>query len=127
MLYTHLLIRIIIPFRLRIQAQIPRHQARSPDSGLGIDDAMPPLGRLHELGVLLLQDLVVLLRLPVPGAVGSKHQVHFLEGALVGFGVQGPDNEDGECVDGAENVEGLFVELGEHGRKEQDLLWCEQV
>ena len=77
--------------------------------------------RLHELGVLLLEDLEVALGFPVPDGVGGEDEVHFLEGALVGFRVEGPDDDDGGGVDGAEEVEGLFVEGGEDGGEEEDL------
>lgn len=82
---------------------------------------MAPLRGLHELRVLLLEDLVVLLGLPVPGGVGGEDEVHLLEGALVGLRVEGPDDEDGEDVDGAEDVEGLFFEGFEHGWEKEDL------
>ena len=122
MLHADVLVRVFVRLSFRIQAQVPGHQTRASDPRFGIDDAVPPLRCLHELRVLFLEDLIILLCLPVPGAVGRKHQVHFLEGALVGFGVEGPDNEDGEDVDGAEDVEGFFVELVEHCWEEEDLL-----
>ena len=77
--------------------------------------------RLHELGVLLLENLEVALGFPVPDGVGGEDEVHFLEGALVGFWVEGPDDDDGGGVDGAEEVEGLFVEGGEDGGEQEDL------
>ena len=79
------------------------------------------MSRLHELGVLLLEDLEVALGFPVPDGVGGEDEVHFLEGALVGFWVEGPDDDDGGGVDGAEEVEGLFIQGFEDGGKEQDL------
>lgn len=122
MLLPHHLIRPLLAIRLRIQAKTPWHQTRPPrQPRLGIRDAMPPLRSLHEIRVLLLEDLVVLLGLPVPGGVGGEDEVHFLEGALVGFWVEGPDDEDGEGVDGAEDVEGFFAQGFEHGWEEEDL------
>ncbi len=122
MLLPHHLIRPLLAIRFRIQAKTPRHQTRPPrQPRLGIRDAMPPLRSLHEVRVLLLEDLEVLLGLPVPGGVGGEDEVHFLEGALVGFWVEGPDDEDGEGVDGAEDVEGFFAQGFEHGWEEEDL------
>ena len=77
--------------------------------------------RLHELGVLLLEDLEVALGFPVPDGIGGEDEVHLLEGALVGFRVEGPDDNDGGGVDGAEEVKGLFVEGLEDGREQEDL------
>jgi len=105
---------------LGIQAHIPRHQTALP-SLLGINYAIPPPGRLHELGVLFLQNCKVLLGLPIPDAVGGEDEVHFFEGALVGFGVEGPDDDESGGVDGAEEVEGFFLEGGEDGWEEEDL------
>ena len=109
---------------LRLETHVPRYQtalSAALESCLRIHDAVSPLRRLHQFGVLLFEDLEVALRFPVPDGVGCEDEVHFLEGALVGFGVEGPDNDDGGGVDGAEEVQGLFVELGENGRKQKDL------
>lgn len=117
----HLLILILFG----LQIQIPRHQtalAAALDPCLGIHNAAAALRRLHQFGVLLFEDLEVALGFPVPDGVGGEDKVHFLEGALVGFGVEGPDDEDGGDVDGAEEVEGLFVELGEDCGEEKDLV-----
>ena len=119
----HLLVSIV----LRVEAHVPRHQTTLParlHAGFGIHDAVAPLRRLHELGVLLLEDLEVALGFPVPDGVGGEDEVHFLEGALVGFRVEGPDDDDGGGVDGAEEVEGFFVEGGEDGGEQQYLDWC---
>lgn len=119
-LRLHLLLAIV----LCVEAQVPRHQTPLPaalEPALRVHDAVAPLRRLDELGVLLLEDLEVALGLPVPDGVGGEDEVHFLEGALVGFRVEGPDDDDGGGVDGAEEVEGLFVEGGEDGGEEQDL------
>lgn len=115
---------------LRIQAHIPRHQTPLPatlDARFGIHDAVAPLRRLNELGILFLEDLVVALGLPVPDGVGREDEVHLLEGALVGLGVEGPDNDDGGDVDGAEEVKGLFLEGGEDGGEEEDLVVLRQI
>lgn len=115
---------------LSIQAHVPRHQTPLPtalETTLGVHDAVAPLRRLHQLGVLLLEDLEVALGLPVPDGVGGEDQVHLLEGALVGFRVEGPDDDDGGGVDGAEEVERLFVEGGEDGREEEDLVVSRQI
>ena len=118
--FIHLLVRVI----LGVEAHVPRHQTALPaalEAALGVHDAVAPLRRLDELGVLLLEDLEVALGLPVPDGVGGEDEVHFLEGALVGFRVEGPDDDDGGGVDGAEEVEGLFVEGGEDGGEEEHL------
>lgn len=128
--------RIMVPIHLlhvillRVQAHVPRHQTPLPaalEATLGVYDAVAPLRRLHELGVLLLEDLEVALGLPVPDGVGGEDKVHLLKGALVGFGVEGPDDDDGGGVDGAEEVEGLFVEGGEDGGEEEDLVVLRQI
>ena len=85
---------------------------------------MAPLRRLHQIRILLLEDGEVPLRFPVPDAVGGKQQVHFLEGALVGFRVEGPDHGDGNGVAGGEDVEGLLADGGEHDGAEEGL-WKE--
>ena len=41
---------------------------------------------------------------------------------MVGFGVEGPDDGDGEEVDGAEDVEDFFIDAFEHCWEEEDLL-----
>ena len=116
-----------LPILLCIQAHIPRHQTPLPaalEPGLGIHDAGAALSCLHKLRVLLLEDLEVALGLPVPDGVGGEDEIHFLEGALVGFGVEGPDDEESGDVDGAEEVEGFFVEGGKDCGEEEDLSVC---
>lgn len=82
-------------------------------ASLGIDDAVAPSSGLHQFGVLLLEDLEVSLGLPIPDGVRSEDEIHFFEGTLVGFGVEGPDDEDRSRVNGTEQVKRLFVELFE--------------
>ena len=119
----HFLILIL----LCLETQVPRHQtalSTALESRLGIHDAVSPLRRLHQFGVLFFEDLEVALRLPVPDGVGCEDEVHFLEGALVGFGVEGPDDDDGDGVDGAEEIQGFFVERGEDRREQESLGVC---
>lgn len=82
---------------------------------------MPALRCLHEVRVLLLEDGEVLLGLPVPDAIRSEEEVHFLEGTLVGLRVKGPNHGDGDDVAGGEDVEGLFVKGLEHDGAEEGL------
>lgn len=76
--------------------------------------------RLDELRVLLLDLGKVLLGVPGPGAVAGEDEVHLLEGALVGLGVQGPDGDNGQRVDGTKDVQRLLVEAVKDGREQQD-------
>lgn len=71
--------------------------------------------------LLLLEALEVLLVVPHKIRIGGEKQIDILESSSSGFDVECPSGEDCEDVDGAEQVEGLFVELLEDGRKEQDL------
>lgn len=87
-----------------------------------INNTTTSTGRLHQLRILLLEDGVILLGFPIPDGVGSEDEVHFFEGALVGFRVESPDYDYGGGVDGTEEVEGLFVELGEDGWEEEHLI-----
>jgi hypothetical protein len=129
MLHMHLLSRIRIihpmtPLAISIQAHIARNQAALPPiriPSLGIHHATASVRCLHELRVLLLEDGEVALGFPVPDGVGGEDEIHFLEGTLVGFGIEGPDYEDCGGVDGAEEVEGFFVELFEDCGEEEDL------
>ena len=82
---------------------------------------MASLGSLDKLGVLLLEDGKVTFGFPVPDAIGSEEEVHFLKGALVGLGVEGPDHGDSDDVAGAKNVICLFVEGLEHDRAKKCL------
>lgn len=119
---SHHLLRVVL---LRVQTQVPRHQTTLPtilDPCLGIHDAIPSPRRLHKLGVLLFENLEVALRFPVPDGVGGEDEVHFLKGALVGFGVESPDNDNGGGIDGAEKIESLFVEGGEDCGEKEDLV-----
>ena len=121
-LLSHKLVRTILPIRLGVEAQVPWHKAgTSRYSGLRIHDAVASLRGLDKLGVLFLEEIVVLFRFPVPGGVGSEDEIHFFQSALVGLGVECPDDDDGEDVDGAEDVEGFFVKFGKHGGEEENL------
>ena len=103
------------PIPLNTPPQGPR--LRQPR--LWVDNRVPTLRRLHEIRVLLLEDGEVPLGLPVPDTIRSEEEVHFLERALVGLWVEGPDHGNGDDVAGGEDVEGLFVEGLEHdGAKE---------
>lgn len=86
---------------------------------LRIDHTASAPRSLHEPGVLLDEDLEVPLRLPVEDAVRREDQVHLLERALVGFGVEGPNDDDGEDVDAAENVQRGRAEFCEDGGQQE--------
>jgi len=103
--------------RVDIQGHIPA--AASGEPSLRIHDRVAAPSRLHKIRVLLLEDAEVLLGLPVPGAVGREQQVHFLEGALAGLWVEGPDHGDGDDVGGGEDVVSFFVEGLEHDGQEE--------
>ncbi len=114
----------MLPLSPRIQAHIARHQAPLSMSGISslrINDAIAPMRSLHEFRILLDEDGEVALGFPVPDGVGGEDEVHLFEGALVRFGVEGPDYDEGGGVDGAEEVEGFFVELFEDCGEEEDL------
>ena len=80
------------------------------ETGLRVDDGVASLGGLNEFWVLLLEQLEVAFGFPGPDAVRGKDEVHFFQGALVRFRVEGPDHGDGEDVGSAEDVVGLFCE-----------------
>ena len=65
-------------------------------------------GTVQHLRILQLQTGELLLGLPDPGFVGREEQVHLLEGAALGLGVEGPDDRDGEKVDAAVDEEGVL-------------------
>lgn len=98
----------------------PRRSLNQPR--LRINNTLSPARSLHQVGILLLQDLEIALSFPVPNAVGGEDEIDFFKGALVGFWVQGPDHGDGDDVAGAEYVEGFFAEGGEHYGAEEGLL-----
>lgn len=89
------------------------------ETSLGIEDGVTALGSLDELGVLLLEDLEVPLGLPVPDAVGCEEQIHFLECALVGLWVQGPDHGKSDDIGSGEDVVGLLIQSLEHDRAKE--------
>ena len=111
--------------RLCIEAHIPRrHDTTALPlhlTSLGIDNRVAALGSLNELGILLLEDLEIALGLPVPDGVSGEDEVHLLERALVGFRVEGPDDDDRGGVNGAEEVQGLFAQAGEDGWEKEHL------
>lgn len=115
-----LLERGIIVMRVHgvdIQGHVPA--AAFGEASLRVDDGVAARGRLDQIRVLLLEEAEVAFGLPVPGAVGREQQVHFLEGALTGLGVEGPDHGEGDDVGGGEDVVGLLLEGLEHdGQKE---------
>lgn len=77
--------------------------------------------RLNKIRVLFLENSKVALSFPVPDAIGCKEEVHFFQGALVGFWVEGPDHRDGDNVAGGEDVVCFFVEGLEHyGAEERE-------
>jgi len=76
------------------------------------------MARSHERQ-LLLQRLEVLLRLPIPDAVGREEQINLLERALVRLGVQRPNHGNGDGVACSEDVERLLAEGVEHDGAEE--------
>lgn len=80
---------------------------------------MATLSSLDELGVLFLENLEVPLGIPVPDAVSSEDQIHFLKSALVGLRVQGPDHRNGNDVCSGEDIIGVFLERLEHDRAKE--------
>lgn len=77
---------------------------------------------LDETRVLCLNLGEIALCLPVPDAIARKDEVHFFEGALVGLWIKRPHGDDAEGVNGAKNVERLFVELVKDGWEKQNLI-----
>ena len=126
----HLLVAPIVPLLLLNVADLLRYKAHAasapplePRLGIDDDDAVATCGGgLDELGVLFLEQGEGALGVPVPPRGRGEEQVHLLEGALVGLGVEGPDDGEGEDVDGAEDVEDLLVEVLEHDGEEQCLV-----
>lgn len=110
--------RVVMPVRIRLQAHAPSDTALT-NTVLGVNDRVAARSSLSDLRVLLLEDGEVALGFPVEDAVGGEEKVHFLEGALIGFGVEGPDHGDGDDVAGTEDVVGLFAERFEHDRAEE--------
>ena len=96
------------------------------DPSLRVYDAVAPLSRLHQFRVLFFEDLKVALSFPIPDRVGGEDEIHFLEGALVGFGVEGPHDNDGGGVNGAEEVKSFFLELSEDCGEEKNLFLFRQ-
>ena len=76
---------------------------------------------MHQFRVLFFEDLKITLSFPIPDGVGGEDEIHFLEGTLVGFGVEGPDDDNGGGVNGAEKVKSLFLELSEDCGEEKNL------
>ena len=112
----------IIPRRI----SHPRHQTRSsnalpPHASFRINHTTGSTGRLDEFRVFFTKTGEGGFGIPVPPGVGSEEEIHFFEGALVGFRVEGPDDGDGEEVDGAEDVEDFFVDAFEHCGEKEDL------
>ena len=105
----------------RQRARIMGHIAmrRADHAGLRIDDGVPALRGLDEVGVLLLEDGEVALGVPVPDGVGREEQVHLLERALVRLRVEGPDHGDGDDVARAEDVVRVLVQGGEDDGEEE--------
>ena len=85
------------------------------ETRLGVEgDAVAACGGLDELGIFLLETGKILLGVPIPDAVGSEEEVHFLQSALIGLWVEGPDDRNRDGVGNAKNVEGLFTDMVEH-------------
>ena len=106
-----------------VKAHVPAgaHGRALWQASLGIDDRVATLCSLDELGVLFLEQAVVLLAVPDPDAVGGEDQVHLLKSTLVGFGVEAVDHGQGDDVGDAEDVVGLFAEsLEDDGQHESE-------
>lgn len=113
---------LVVSERVDVQAHVPGHAALSSglgETGLGVDDGVAALGGLDELRVLLLEDGEVLLGFPVPDAVRGEEEVHLLEGALVGLGIEAVDHGQSDDVGDTEDVVGLLLEgLEDDGKQE---------
>jgi len=73
---------------------------------------------MYNVRILKLELLKVRLGCPIPGRIGCEEEVHLLEGALVGFWVEGPYDGDGEDVCDPEEVVGLLPDVFEcHGEE----------
>lgn len=85
--------------------------------GLGFDDGVATLGSLDQLRVLFLEQAEVAFGFPGPDAVGGEDEIHLLKGALVGFGIQGPDHGDSDDVGGTKDIVSLLFESSEDVRQ----------
>lgn len=86
------------------------------DKNLGI--RLGPVGGLGQ-ATFVHELLEVLLCVPVPGSIGGEEEVHFLEGALVGLGVERPNHGERDGVRDTENVKGLLADGLEHDGAEE--------
>ena len=90
-------------------------------ASLRVDHGTASPRRLYQIRVLLYQQSIVLLCLPVPDAVSCKHEIHLFQRSLIGLRIQSPDHNNGENVDAAEDVESTFCEFVKDSREQQYL------
>ena len=102
-----------------IQRHVPCDTAASRETSLRVDDRVAALGSLNQVWILFFEETEVLLGFPVPWAVGSEEQVHFLKGTLARLGIESPDHGNGDDVSSSKDVVGLLVECLEHDRAEE--------
>lgn len=79
-----------------------------------VDATIATMGSLHKVGVLSLQQCEVLLGFPVPPGRACEEKIHLLEGPLIRFWIECPDDGKSQNVNSAENVEDFLPQSLKH-------------